>query len=114
MVNLFSSGMLEYMDYTVDLKPLTARDMIEKGFAVVGSPSTVREQLEAMCRRLNVGHLMTVLQFGSMPHDVAMQNIELFGREVLPHLQRLWQDEGWENPWWPKRCTKTPALQAQA
>ena len=114
MVNLFSSGMLEYMDYTVDLKPLSGRDMIEKGFAVVGSPSTVREKLEAMVRELNVGHLMTVLQFGSMPHDMAMQNIELFGREVLPHLQKIWQSEGWENAWWPKKCNKTPALQAQA
>ena len=114
MVNLFSSGMLEYMDYTVDLKPLTAKDMIEKGFAVVGSPSTVRERLEDMCRTLNVGHLMTVLQFGSMPHDMAMQNIELFGRRVLPHLQNLWQAEGWENPWWPEKCAKKPAVQTQA
>jgi alkanesulfonate monooxygenase SsuD/methylene tetrahydromethanopterin reductase-like flavin-dependent oxidoreductase (luciferase family) len=113
MVNLFSSGMLEYMDYTVDLKPLSGRDMIEKGFAVVGSPATVREKLEDMARGLNVGHLMTVLQFGSMPHELAMQNIELFGREVLPHLQNIWQAEGWENPWWPEKCNKTSA-QAQA
>jgi alkanesulfonate monooxygenase SsuD/methylene tetrahydromethanopterin reductase-like flavin-dependent oxidoreductase (luciferase family) len=101
MVNFFTSGMLEYADYTVDLKPLSGRDMIEKGFAVVGSASTVREQLEALVKRLNVGHLMTVLQFGSMPHDLAMKNIEQFGREVLPSLQTIWQDKSWENPWWP-------------
>lgn len=110
LVNLFGSGMLEFMDFTVDLKPLRARDMIDRGFVVVGSPSTVREQLAEMARRLNVGHLMTVLQFGSMPHELAMQNIELFGREALPHLQTIWQDEGWEHRWWPERCTKTPAL----
>jgi len=101
MVNFFTSGMLEYSDYTVDLKPLSGRDMIEKGFAVVGSASTVREQLEALVKRLNVGHLMTVLQFGSMPHDLAMKNVEQFGREVLPGLQTIWQDKSWENPWWP-------------
>ena len=44
-----------------------------------------------------------VLQIGSMPHELAMKNIELFGREVLPHLQTIWDDEGWENHWWPKR-----------
>jgi hypothetical protein len=22
---------------------------------------------------------------------------------VLPHLQQIWEDKGWENPWWPKR-----------
>jgi hypothetical protein len=46
---------------------------------------------------------MTVLQFGSMPTDVATGNIELFGREVLPHLQAVWEDEDWENRWWPER-----------
>lgn len=108
LLNLFGSGMLKYMDYTVDLKPLKAKDMIEEGFVVVGSPATVREKLDAMVRRLNVGHLMTVLQFGSMPHEQAMHNIELFGREVLPHLQGVWQDDGWEHHWWPKRLNKTP------
>jgi hypothetical protein len=75
---------------------------------VIGSPATVRERLEDMVRRLNVGHLMTILQFGSMPHDQAMASIELFGREVLPHLQSIWQDDGWENRWWPKGILATP------
>ncbi len=108
LVNLFRSGMFEYSDFTKDLKPLTARDMIEKEFVVVGSAATVRERLEETARRLNVGHLLALLQFGSMPHEQTMKNVELFGREVLPHLQRIWQDEGWENPWWPKRLSQTP------
>jgi alkanesulfonate monooxygenase SsuD/methylene tetrahydromethanopterin reductase-like flavin-dependent oxidoreductase (luciferase family) len=108
LLNLFTSGMLSMSDYTVELKPLTAKDMIEQEFVVVGSPATVREKLEHMARRLNIGHLMTVLQFGSMPHDVAMRNIELFGREVLPHLQALWQEDGWENHWWPKKLGQAP------
>jgi hypothetical protein len=82
--------------------------MIREGFVVIGSAATVRDQLAEMSRRLNIGHLMTVLQFGSMPHDVAMQNIEMFGRDVLPHLQGLWDDEGWENHWWPKRLSAPP------
>ena len=61
--------------------------MIEREFVVVGRPATVRERLADMAKRLNIGHLMVVLQFGSMPHEMAMENIELFGREVLPHLQ---------------------------
>jgi hypothetical protein len=46
---------------------------------------------------------MVVLQFGSMPHQLANQNIELFGREVLPHLQKIWEDQPFENSWWPKK-----------
>ena len=77
--------------------------MIDKEFVVVGSPATVRDKLASMAKRLNVGHLMVVLQFGSMPHGLTTKNIELFAREVLPHLQKIWEDKGWENPWWPKR-----------
>jgi alkanesulfonate monooxygenase SsuD/methylene tetrahydromethanopterin reductase-like flavin-dependent oxidoreductase (luciferase family) len=108
LVNLFGSDMLEFLDYSVDLKPLSAKDMIEREFAVVGSPATVRDRLTDMAQRLNVGHVMAVLQFGSMPHDLAMSNIDLFGREVLPHLQNIWVDEGWENHWWPKKLNKAP------
>ena len=66
--------------------------MIDKEFVVVGSPATVREKLADMAKRLNVGHLMVALQFGSMPHALAKKNIELFGREVLPHLQKIWEE----------------------
>ena len=32
-----------------------------------------------------------------MPHDLTNRNIELFGREVMPHLQKLWEDQPWED-----------------
>jgi alkanesulfonate monooxygenase SsuD/methylene tetrahydromethanopterin reductase-like flavin-dependent oxidoreductase (luciferase family) len=110
LLNFFMAGpnLLQFSDLATQLKPLKAKDMIEKGFVVIGSPATVREQLTEMAKRLNVGHLMTVLQFGSMPHAQAKKNIELFGREVLPHLQKLWRDTKWENHWWPKRLRDAP------
>jgi alkanesulfonate monooxygenase SsuD/methylene tetrahydromethanopterin reductase-like flavin-dependent oxidoreductase (luciferase family) len=105
LLNLLVSGkdFLQYADLSIDLKPLSAKDMIENEFVVVGSPATVREKLESMAKRLNVGHLMVALQFGSMPHGQAKSNIDLFGRNVLPHLQNIWEDKKWDNPWWPKR-----------
>jgi alkanesulfonate monooxygenase SsuD/methylene tetrahydromethanopterin reductase-like flavin-dependent oxidoreductase (luciferase family) len=105
LLNILKSGtnLLQFGDLSVELKPLKARDMIDKEFVVVGSPATVRDKLESMAKRLNIGHLLVVLQFGSMPHALATKNIELFGREVLPHLQQIWEDKGWENAWWPKR-----------
>jgi alkanesulfonate monooxygenase SsuD/methylene tetrahydromethanopterin reductase-like flavin-dependent oxidoreductase (luciferase family) len=102
-----TSEVMKYQDFTVDLKRLTAKDMMESGFVIAGSPSTVGERLENMVRKLNLGHLMVVLQFGSMPHELAMENIGLFGREVLPRVQQLWSDDGWHNHWWPERCNKT-------
>jgi alkanesulfonate monooxygenase SsuD/methylene tetrahydromethanopterin reductase-like flavin-dependent oxidoreductase (luciferase family) len=87
-----------------DLKALTAKDMIERGFAVVGSPATVRDRLEAIARRLGVGHLLAIMQFGSMPQELAERNIRLMANEVLPHLHTLW--DGWENPWWPPAASR--------
>ena len=100
-------------DLSIELKPLKAKDMIDKEFVVIGSPATVRDKLEAMAKRLNVGHLMVALQFGSMPHAQAKKNIELFGREVLPHLQKLWEDQPWENAWWPKKLRKRRSRQRE-
>src|SRR5262249_18554503 len=110
LLNFFLAGpnLLQFSDLATQLKPLNAKDMIDKGFVVIGSPATVREQLAEMAKRLNVGHLMAVLQFGSMPHALAKKNIELFGREVLPHVQKIWKDSTWENSWWPKRLRDAP------
>ena len=115
LLNVLNGGknFLQFSDLSIELKPLKAKDMIDKEFVVVGSPATVRDKLEAMAKRLNVGHLMVALQFGSMPHGLAKKNIELFGREVLPHLQKIWEDKQWENPWWPKRLRKRPVTQRE-
>jgi len=113
LLNILTSGknLLQVNDLSVELKALTASDMIEKGFVVVGSPATVRDKLEDIAKRLNVGHFMIALQFGSMPHAQAVSNIELFGREVLPHLQNIWEDQDWENHWWPQRLRQRPVKQ---
>ena len=33
------------------------------------------------------GHLLAIMQFGSMPHELAERNIRLIASDVLPHLQ---------------------------
>ncbi len=111
LLNVLVSGkkLLQIGDFTTDLKPLKAKDMMEKEFVVVGSPATVRDKLTAMAKRLNIGHLMVALQFGSLPHAQTKRNIELFAHEVLPHLQELWEDQPWENHWWPKKLRRRPA-----
>ncbi|GEL18381.1 LLM class flavin-dependent oxidoreductase [Pseudonocardia asaccharolytica] len=79
------------------------RELVDKQFVIAGSPATVREQLIEACRNLHIGNLMVLLQIGSMPHDLTMRNIDLFAEQVLPHLRPLWDDEPWENEWWPER-----------
>jgi alkanesulfonate monooxygenase SsuD/methylene tetrahydromethanopterin reductase-like flavin-dependent oxidoreductase (luciferase family) len=79
---------------------LTWKDLLEQGNIVAGTPSQVTEQLEHLIKSLRVGHLMLLNQFGSIPHDLAMRNIELTATRVLPNLRHLWSD--WEDRWWPK------------
>jgi len=80
---------------------------------IAGSPATVRDQLIEGVKRLRIGHLLALLHFGSMPHELCLKNIELFCREVLPHLQDFWDDE-WEDRWWPQRLRKKRPVAAAA
>src|SRR5213593_3831831 len=91
-------------------KNLRYRDFVDKGYVIAGSPATVRDRLkEEVIGGLHVGNLMVLLQIGSMPHELAMENIELFGREVLPGLRDFWDDGRWVNHWWPEQLRQSAA-----
>ena len=77
---------------------LTWKDFIEQGFIIAGSPESVRQQLEEAAKALHVGQMMLLLQFGSMPPELVRKNTELFAREVLPHVRKLWSE--YEDHWW--------------
>jgi hypothetical protein len=66
----------------------------------IGSPEEVVEQLTEVATDLNVGHLMLLLQFGSMGKDLAAHNTKLFAERVMPKLRGLFGE--WEDRWWPK------------
>ena len=76
---------------------------LEQGYVIAGSPATVRQQLAECIRSLRVGHLMVLLQIGSMPKDLTLQNTALFAREVMPHVRDLWP--GYKDRWWPSGST---------
>src|SRR4029077_14134713 len=74
-------------------------DIVERGYVIIGSPEEVVEQLTEVATSLNVGHLMMLLQFGSMGKDLAKYNTKLFAERVLPKLRGLFSE--WEDKWWP-------------
>ena len=79
---------------------LNWKTFIDQGFILAGSPETVRQQLEEAAKALNVGHMMVLLQFGSMPPELVRKNTELFAREVMPHVRHLFSE--YEDEWWIK------------
>jgi alkanesulfonate monooxygenase SsuD/methylene tetrahydromethanopterin reductase-like flavin-dependent oxidoreductase (luciferase family) len=96
-----------------DLREMRAKDFYNNGFVIVGSPKTVRDQLMEHMKRLRVGHLLSLLHFGSMSTELCKRNIDLFSREVLPDLEGLWSE--YDDRWWPERLkakTRSPAMAA--
>ena len=74
--------------------------IVDKGYVIIGSPDEVAEQLKEVAHKLNVGHLMLLLQFGNMNKDLAKYNTGLFAEKVLPQLRGVFSE--WEDRWWPK------------
>ena len=83
------------------LNSVTFRELSDAGCVIVGSPATVRERLESVCREMKVGNLLAMLHMGEMPHELAEKSIRMFSEEVLPHVQGMWEHDGYEHRWWP-------------
>ncbi len=80
---------------------LTWKNFVDQGYILAGSPESVAQQLEEAARALNVGHMMVLLQFGSMPPELVRKNTELFAKEVMPRVRPVfdeYQDDWWINP----------------
>ncbi len=87
-------------------------DIVERGYVVIGSPDEVVEQLHELATDLNVGHLMLLMQFGSMGKDLAAYNTKLFAERVLPKLRGLFSE--WEDRWWPQPMARPERAQVPA
>ena len=90
-----------------------AREMdaiVDKGYVIIGSPDEVAEQLKEVAHKLNVGHLMLLLQFGNMSKDLAKYNTGLFAEKVMPQLKDVFSE--WEDRWWPRPMAKSRARRA--
>jgi alkanesulfonate monooxygenase SsuD/methylene tetrahydromethanopterin reductase-like flavin-dependent oxidoreductase (luciferase family) len=66
---------------------LTIDELVASGTAVIGSPRTVREQIERVREATGLARLVTMLQFGVLPDDLTRRNMEMFAAEVMPHLR---------------------------
>ncbi|MFB6783192.1 hypothetical protein ACFCX0_39080 [Streptomyces sp. NPDC056352] len=60
---------------------------IENGTVIVGSPDTVRTQLEAMFERIDPGRVLIDPMADSKPEWLANKTLQLFAEEVLPKLR---------------------------
>jgi alkanesulfonate monooxygenase SsuD/methylene tetrahydromethanopterin reductase-like flavin-dependent oxidoreductase (luciferase family) len=81
------------------------KDIVDRGYVIVGSPKDVTEQLEHVAKTLNVGHFMMLLQYGNMGKELAKYNTKLFAEKVKPKLSTLFSE--WEDRWWPQPMARS-------
>jgi len=65
----------------------TVDDLIASGIFICGSAATVRDQLAEYERTLGFGNFLALLQFGTLPHDATMRNIQRFAQDVIPQVK---------------------------
>ncbi len=85
---------------TTTTSDTTWKEIVDKAYLVCGSPDTVVERLEDLAKRLNVGHLMLLLQFGNMGRELTMENTHRFATEVMPKLKDIFSEH--DDKWWPR------------
>jgi hypothetical protein len=68
---------------------MTLEMLDEQGMFIVGSAATVRERLAEAQKQIGFNHLLPLLQFGTLPHDLTIKNATLFAEQVMPHLRPL-------------------------
>jgi alkanesulfonate monooxygenase SsuD/methylene tetrahydromethanopterin reductase-like flavin-dependent oxidoreductase (luciferase family) len=89
------------------MRTATFRELVEAGCAICGSAQTVRDQLVELVTKLGIGNLHAMLQFGSMPNNLARHNTETFARKVLPDLTPIFEKDA-DHHWWPERLGGKP------
>lgn len=62
-------------------------DMNEAGVLLVGGVETVRQRLLEYQRTMGFGIYAPMLQFATLPADLTRRGMELFAREIMPHLR---------------------------
>jgi alkanesulfonate monooxygenase SsuD/methylene tetrahydromethanopterin reductase-like flavin-dependent oxidoreductase (luciferase family) len=65
----------------------TIEQLIESGIVIIGSPNTVREKLAEYQDLARFNTSLTKTQFGTMPNEMARDNIAAIAEEVIPYFR---------------------------
>jgi len=66
---------------------LSIEDAIEQGMMFCGSGATVRQQIAEHAKQMRFGHLICLLQFGTLTGEMTKRNQELFAEHVMKPLR---------------------------
>jgi alkanesulfonate monooxygenase SsuD/methylene tetrahydromethanopterin reductase-like flavin-dependent oxidoreductase (luciferase family) len=66
----------------------TLERAIDNDVAIVGSPATVRAEVERHVAATGCNYFVGRFIYGNLPYGVAARSMSLFAREVMPHFTR--------------------------
>ncbi|MCX4162791.1 MULTISPECIES: LLM class flavin-dependent oxidoreductase [Paraburkholderia] len=81
--------------------PLRYADYVERGQVIAGSPATVTAALRKLAQQCRIGHLICILQVGTLSAEQTAKNARLFAAEVMPRLRSLHAEH--TDRWMPRR-----------
>ena len=61
---------------------------VKDGQLAFGSPKEVADRLIDMAERMGANRMLLNLNLGALPHELFLEQVRRFGREVLPRLQK--------------------------
>jgi len=64
----------------------TGQQLMESGLLIGGTVDSVKRQVEAFLEELPVDYLVWLLHWGIMPHDEAVEQLELFATKIMPEF----------------------------
>jgi alkanesulfonate monooxygenase SsuD/methylene tetrahydromethanopterin reductase-like flavin-dependent oxidoreductase (luciferase family) len=67
-------------------------ELIDRGYALAGSPATIRQRLEEFQKELGFGTFTGVFHFGTLGHEEFMRSVSLFADQVIPALRPIGED----------------------
>ncbi|WP_051579855.1 LLM class flavin-dependent oxidoreductase [Pseudonocardia acaciae] len=70
-----------------DIGEMTFEEMMDEGWAIVGSPRTVVDKLGITVEELGAGKIIHVADFGAMPNWLVRKSLTLMAEEVIPHFR---------------------------
>jgi len=66
---------------------LSYEDILDEGYALVGSPDTVGERLTRLAETLGFGALIAIMSIGDITHEQTISSMEIFAGQVMPKLR---------------------------
>jgi alkanesulfonate monooxygenase SsuD/methylene tetrahydromethanopterin reductase-like flavin-dependent oxidoreductase (luciferase family) len=58
------------------------------GAAIVGSPTTVRSEIDQLAAQTGINYFAPAIAWGSLSQEQAMRSLRLFADEVIPHFRK--------------------------